>query len=78
MISNTTFRIMVIADSCSGTKLESTIPRPEILLTDVWLGTRKKYTAAAGKIKWKSDEPPENPFSALSSAAKSLVAYPQA
>ena len=38
---------MVIADSCSGTKLESTIPRPEILLTDVWLGTRKKYTAAA-------------------------------
>ena len=47
MISNTTFRIMVIADSCSGTKLESTIPRPEILLTDVWLGTRKKYTAAA-------------------------------
>ena len=47
MISNTTFRIMVIADSGSGTKLESTIPRPEILLIDVWLGTRKKYTAAA-------------------------------
>ena len=42
MISNTTFRIMVIADSCSGTKLQSTIPRPEILLTDVWLGTRQK------------------------------------
>ena len=38
---------MVIADSGIGTKLESTIPRPEILLTEVWLGTRKKYTAAA-------------------------------
>ncbi|EDM87491.1 hypothetical protein RUMOBE_02057 [Blautia obeum ATCC 29174] len=23
------------------------IPRPEMLLTEVWLGTRKKYTAAA-------------------------------
>lgn len=23
------------------------MPRPEILLTEVWLGTRKKYTAAA-------------------------------
>ena len=32
---------MVIADSGIGTKLESTIPRPEILLTEVWLGTRK-------------------------------------
>ena len=31
----------------NGTKLDNTIPSPEILLTDVWLGTRKKYTAAA-------------------------------
>ena len=44
---STTFRIIVIADNGSGTKLDSTIPRPEILLTDAWLGTRKKYPAAA-------------------------------
>jgi hypothetical protein len=47
MISSTTFRIIVIAESGSGTKLDKTIPRPEMLLTEVWLGTRKKYTAAA-------------------------------
>ena len=47
MTRSTTFKIMVIADNGSGIKLESTIPRPEILLTDVWLGTKKKYTAAA-------------------------------
>ena len=47
MIKSTTFKIIVIADSGSGIKLDSTIPRPEILLTDAWLGTRKKYTAAA-------------------------------
>ena len=47
MISRTIFRIIVIADSGSGTKFDSTIPSPEILLTDVWLGARKKYTAAA-------------------------------
>ena len=33
---------MVMAERGNGTKLESTIPRPEILLTEVWLGTRKK------------------------------------
>ena len=37
---------MVIADSGSGTKFERIIPSPEILLTDAWLGTRKKWTAA--------------------------------
>lgn len=42
MIRSTTFRIMVMAERGNGTKLESTIPRPEILLTEVWLGTRKK------------------------------------
>ena len=36
----------MIADKGSGTKFESMIPRPEMLLTEVWLGTRKKYTAA--------------------------------
>ncbi len=46
-ISSATFRIIVIADSGSGTKLDSTIPRPEMLLTDAWLGARKKNTAAA-------------------------------
>ena len=40
--SKTTFRIIVIADSGSGIKLDTTMPRPEILLTDAWLGTRKK------------------------------------
>ena len=47
MISSTTFRIMVMAESGSGTKLASTMARPEMLLMEVWLGTRKKYTAAA-------------------------------
>ncbi len=47
MIKRTTFMIIVMADSGSGIKLDSTMPRPEMLLTDVWLGTRKKYTAAA-------------------------------
>ena len=42
MMSSTMFSTIVIAESGSGTKLESTMPRPEILLTDVWLGTRKK------------------------------------
>ena len=45
--SRTTFKIIVIVDSGSGTKFDSTMPRPEMLLTEVWLGTRKKYTAAA-------------------------------
>ena len=30
------------ADNGKGTKFDNTIPRPEILLTEVWLGTRKK------------------------------------
>ena len=47
MIKSTTFRIIVITDSGRGTKLDNTMPRPEMLLTDAWLGTRKKYTAAA-------------------------------
>ena len=41
MIRGTTFKIMVIADNGKGTKFDNTIPRPEILLTEVWLGTRK-------------------------------------
>ena len=36
-----------MTDKGSGTKLDSTMPRPEMLLTDVWLGTRKKKTPAA-------------------------------
>ena len=35
MIKSTTFRIIVMADSGSGIKLDSTMPRPEMLLTDV-------------------------------------------
>jgi len=31
---STTFRIIVMTDSGSGIKLDSTMPRPEILLTD--------------------------------------------
>ena len=31
-----------MADSGRGMKLDSTMPKPEMLLTDVWLGTRKK------------------------------------
>lgn len=42
MMSSTTFKIIVMADSDSGTKLDSTMPKPEMLLTDAWLGTRKK------------------------------------
>lgn len=42
MMSSTTFRIIVMADSGSGTKFASTMPRPEMLLTEAWLGTRKK------------------------------------
>ena len=34
IIRSITFRIIVIADSGSGMKLDSTIPRPEILLTE--------------------------------------------
>ena len=41
-IRSATLRIIVIADSGSGTKFDSTIPRPEILLIEVWLGIRKK------------------------------------
>ena len=33
---------MVMADKGRGIKLDSIIPNPEILLTEVWLGTRKK------------------------------------
>ena len=47
MMSNRTLRIIVIADNGSGIKFTRMIPRPEILLTDAWLGTRKKNTAAA-------------------------------
>ena len=42
MIRRAMFRIMLIADRGSGIKFVSTIPSPEILLTEVWLGTRKK------------------------------------
>ena len=45
--SRTRFRIIVIADSGSGIKFDSTIPNPEMLLTAVWLGARKKKTDAA-------------------------------
>lgn len=47
IINSTTFKIIVIADMESGAKLESIIARPEILLTEAWLGIKKKYTAAA-------------------------------
>ena len=47
MISKSTFKIMVIAERGRGTKLDKIIPRPEILLTEAWLGKRKKYTAPA-------------------------------
>ena len=47
MIRRTIFKIIVMADSGSGIKLDSTIPRPDMLLTEVWLGDRKKKTAAA-------------------------------
>ena len=40
MTSRTTFRIMVMADNGSGTKFDRTMPRPELLLTEVWLGAR--------------------------------------
>ena len=38
---------IVITESGSGIKWVRIIPRPEILLIDVWLGTRKKKTAMA-------------------------------
>ena len=47
MISKSTFKIMVMAERGNGTKLDKMIPRPEILLTEAWLGRRKKYTAPA-------------------------------
>ena len=47
MIRRTMFRIIVMADRGRGMKLDSTMPRPEMLLTEVWLGDRKKKTAAA-------------------------------
>lgn len=47
IIRRTIFKIMVIADRGRGMKLVRTIPRPDMLLTDAWLGTRKKNTAAA-------------------------------
>ncbi len=42
IIRSITFIIMVIVERGSGTKLDSIIPSPEMLLTDVLLGTRKK------------------------------------
>ena len=47
MISKSIFKIMVMAERGRGTKLDKIIPRPEILLTEAWLGKRKKYTAPA-------------------------------
>ena len=38
---------MVICDMVKGTKLTSTMARPEMLLMDAWVGMSKKYTAAA-------------------------------
>ena len=35
IINKTTFKIMVMADNGNGTKLDSMIPNPEILLTEV-------------------------------------------
>ena len=46
-ISSRIFRIMVSADTGSGAKLDSTMARPEMLLTEAWLGIKKKKTAAA-------------------------------
>ena len=45
--NSATFRIMVMADTGSGIKFVRTIARPEMLLTEVRLGIRKKNTAAA-------------------------------
>ena len=42
MISKMTLKAIVITESGSGIKWVNTIPRPEILLIEVWLGTRKK------------------------------------
>ena len=47
MTKSPMFRMKVITDTDRGIKFESTIARPEILLTAVWLGTRKKNTATA-------------------------------
>ena len=38
MISKSIFKIMVMAERGRGTKLDKIIPRPEILLTEAWLG----------------------------------------
>ena len=38
---------MVICDMVKGTKLTSTMARPEMLLMDACVGMSKKYTAAA-------------------------------
>jgi hypothetical protein len=46
IISNTTFKTIVIAETENGIKLVSTMAKPEILLTAAWLGIRKKNTAA--------------------------------
>lgn len=45
-IRRSTFKIMVIAEIGNGTKLDNTIDKPAILLTEAWLGIRKKNTAA--------------------------------
>ena len=37
---------MVIIETDNGMKLAKTIAKPAILLTDAWLGMRKKKTAA--------------------------------
>ena len=47
MISRRMLSAIVITESGSGIKWVRIIPRPEILLIDVWLGTRKKKTAMA-------------------------------
>ena len=40
-------RISVIADILSGSSCSRMTARPTMLPTDVWLGSRKKYTARA-------------------------------
>ena len=46
MISKMTLKAIVITESGSGIKWVNTIPRPEILLIEVWLGTRKS------RLRW--------------------------
>ena len=70
MMSSTTFKIIVMADSGNGTKFASTMPKPEILLTDAWLGTRKKYTAAAMMAT-----PPVRMAASFTRAAVSIVFF---